>query len=88
MTNPKYTLVIWNTFEDSPDLYLIPDAPEWLSKCHGSFLGAGGLSSEVGEALQMLSVLLADPRAHLLHRAKLQEFNEHISQIVSTGFIP
>lgn len=35
-----HTLLIWETFEESAKLFLIPDAPVWLNRCHRQLLNA------------------------------------------------
>lgn len=36
------TLLIWDQVPEESDLYLLPDAPDWLVKVHGKYINAGG----------------------------------------------
>lgn len=56
------TLLIWSTFEEQPQFFLIPDAPEWLGRCHRKIGGTVGVTEEEEALLMGISdALCANP---------------------------
>ena len=47
MSNSNHVLLLWWSVPEELDVYLIPDPPAWLTRCHRHYINALGTDPEV-----------------------------------------